>query len=124
MRIAYFINQYPAISHTFIRREIQALERLCVTVIRYALWTSLVSLIHEEDKLELKKTHYVQRAGVSQILRCLFVSAIRQPLAALKMTGLALKMGWRSERGLFRHVAFAVEAVVFANWCERDAVQH
>ena len=27
MRIAYFTNQYPKVSHTFIRREIRALER-------------------------------------------------------------------------------------------------
>jgi hypothetical protein len=27
MRIAYFINQYPKVSHSFIRREILALER-------------------------------------------------------------------------------------------------
>ena len=30
MRIAYLINQYPAISHTFIRREIRALEDMGV----------------------------------------------------------------------------------------------
>ena len=28
MRIAYLVNQYPKVSHTFIRREIQALEAL------------------------------------------------------------------------------------------------
>ena len=37
VRIAYFINRYPAGSHTFIRQEICALEVLGETVIRYAL---------------------------------------------------------------------------------------
>ncbi len=27
MRIAYFINQYPKVSHSFIRRDVLALER-------------------------------------------------------------------------------------------------
>ena len=36
MRVAYLINQYPAISHTFIRREIQALEEQGVAVERFA----------------------------------------------------------------------------------------
>ena len=32
MHIAYFINQYPKVSHSFIRREILALERQGVEV--------------------------------------------------------------------------------------------
>ena len=37
MRVAYFTNTYPAVSHTFIRREICGIETLGVTVSRYAL---------------------------------------------------------------------------------------
>ena len=37
MRVAYFVNQYPAISHSFVRREIQALERQGLDVARYAI---------------------------------------------------------------------------------------
>ena len=44
MHIAYFINQYPKVSHSFIRREILALERQGVEVQRIALRG--LSLIH------------------------------------------------------------------------------
>ena len=71
MRVAYFTNQYPANSHTFIRREIQALETLGVTIVRYALWSSPENLVHVEDKVELQKTRYVLRAGLVEIARCL-----------------------------------------------------
>jgi colanic acid/amylovoran biosynthesis glycosyltransferase len=37
MRIAYLIKQYPKVSHSFIRREIQALERQGVNVMRIGL---------------------------------------------------------------------------------------
>ena len=37
MRVAYLVNQYPTVSHTFIRREILALERCGVEVTRFAL---------------------------------------------------------------------------------------
>ena len=37
MRIAYFINQYPKVSHSFIRREILALERQGFEIERLAL---------------------------------------------------------------------------------------
>jgi hypothetical protein len=37
MRIAYIVNQYPKVSHGFIRREIRAIERLGFEVTRIAL---------------------------------------------------------------------------------------
>jgi hypothetical protein len=37
IRVAYLTNQYPAPSHSFIRREIVALEARGNTVLRYAL---------------------------------------------------------------------------------------
>ena len=40
------------------------------------------------------------------------------------MVALAIKMGWRSDRGLLRHLAYAVEAAVIADWSRRDKVQH
>ena len=65
MRVAYFTNQYPATPHTFIRREILALEALGVTVIRYALRSSPQDLVEVEDKTEWKQTRYILNAGVA-----------------------------------------------------------
>jgi colanic acid/amylovoran biosynthesis glycosyltransferase len=124
MRIAYFTNQYPAVSHTFIRREIQALEELGVTVIRYALRPTSGRLVHDEDSSELQKTRYILKTGIGEILRCLVVTLSRQPLATVKMVLLAMRMGWRSDRGLLRHLAYAAEAAVLADWSKRDRVEH
>ena len=37
MRVAYLVNHYPSTSHTFVRREIRALEGLGFEVLRYSL---------------------------------------------------------------------------------------
>ena len=124
MRVAYFTNQYPAVSHTFIRREIHALEKLGVTVIRYALRPGPGGMIHIEDRDELKKTNQILGASTGEILRCVLVALARQPLATVKMILLTTKIGWNSDRGLLRHCAYALEATVLANWCKRDSVQH
>jgi colanic acid/amylovoran biosynthesis glycosyltransferase len=124
MRVAYFTNQYPAVSHTFIRREIRALESLDVTVIRYALWTSADNLVHSEDQLELKQTRYVLKAGVLEILKSLLASLGGRPLATMRMVLTAMRMGWKSDRGLLRHMAFAIEATVLARWSRQDKVEH
>jgi len=124
MRIAYFTNQYPAVSHTFIRREISALEQLGITVIRYALRSAPTKLVDVADQIEEKKTQHVLEAGAVEILRCFIVTLLKQPLALAKVFHLTIKIGWRSDRGILRHFAYVVEATVLAEWCRRDAVQH
>jgi hypothetical protein len=64
MRIANLINQYPAISHTFIRREILALEQLGFDVIRISIRGWEDHLADDQDWAERRRTRYVLRAGL------------------------------------------------------------
>jgi hypothetical protein len=61
MRVAYLVNQYPAVSHTFIRREILALERQGVEIVRFALQGWDTEVVAREDQLERDRTCYVRR---------------------------------------------------------------
>jgi colanic acid/amylovoran biosynthesis glycosyltransferase len=124
MRIAYFTNQYPAVSHTFIRREIQALEALGLTVFRYALRSSPDELADAEDKAEQELTQYILKARLGELLRCLLVTLLRHPVDTINTIRLALKIGWRSDRGILRHLAYAAEAALLADWCRRDSIEH
>lgn len=121
--IAYFTNHYPAVSHTFIRREIRALERLGESVIRYALRPGH-DLVDPEDTEEQKRTQYVLRSGLAEIARCCIFSVLLRPKATGQAMLCSIKMGWRSEAGILRHFAYLAEAAVLARWCNRDAVQH
>jgi colanic acid/amylovoran biosynthesis glycosyltransferase len=123
MRIAYFTNQYPAVSHTFIRREIRALEADDVTVIRYALQSSPQGLVDAEDEAEQTITRYILAAGVAEFVRCCLAGLIR-PIALFKAIRLALQIGWHSDRGLLKHFAYLLEAIVLAEWCRRDTADH
>lgn len=124
MRVAYFVNQYPAISHTFIRREIQALERVGVTVIRFALFSPVERLVDDRDRAELEKTRLVQRAGIAEALRCIVAAFAMSPRTTIKIFGIAIRMGWRSTRGVLRHLAYVAEAAVLASWCKAAKVEH
>jgi hypothetical protein len=62
LKIAYLTNQYPKISHTFIRREIEALEGLGVEVLRYSVRPSPDVLIDAADRLEVPLFTGVVRA--------------------------------------------------------------
>jgi glycosyltransferase involved in cell wall biosynthesis len=122
MRIAYFTNQYPAVSHTFIRREILAMEALGVSVSRFALRPG-TNLVDDEDKAEAKKTRFVFKASLREFLRC-FTAVLIQPVVVFSVIRQAVVMGWRSDRGIFRHLIYVAEAAVLANWCRIDHVQH
>jgi colanic acid/amylovoran biosynthesis glycosyltransferase len=123
MRIAYLINQYPAISHTFIRREIRALESLNVSVLRYAFRRQPEILVDIEDIIEEKETKYITDNVVRNVIVAT-IAAIRQPISIIRLAGLAIKVGWNSDSGLIRNFAYAAEALVVAHWCRRDGIEH
>lgn len=57
MKIAYLINCYPAVSHSFIRREIVAIEEAGGTISRFSVRSAnLAALPDARDRLEYNKT--------------------------------------------------------------------
>jgi glycosyltransferase involved in cell wall biosynthesis len=122
VRVGYFTNQYPATSHTFIRREIRAVEALDITVLRYAL-RSGTDLVDLEDNHEKKQTRYILN-GTGRILGSCLATIFTRPLVTGRSILWAIKIGWRSDRGILRHLAYVAEAIVLADQCRRDAVQH
>lgn len=124
MKIAYLINQYPSISHSFIRREIEALERRGVEIFRFAIRASAHGAIAPEDRREAEKTRRIVGAGAAELFAAIASSLATRPAGALAAMALALRMGWRSEAGLARHFFYAAEALALAGWMRRDGLAH
>ena len=80
MRITYFVNQYPKVSHSFIRREIHALERLGMTVQRIALRGKDDELVDPDDLRERANTEYVLDGNLSNVLISVFRILFSSPL--------------------------------------------
>lgn len=125
MRLAYFINQYPKVSHTFIRREIRALEAMGFEVQRYALrGGSGESLVEEADEEERRKTRYIVSRGTMYMLLCLLVLAVGRPRGFLRALSMMLHVARRSHRPLVMHLASLAEAAVLARWTHASGAQH
>jgi colanic acid/amylovoran biosynthesis glycosyltransferase len=124
MRIAYLVNQYPKTSHTFIRREIQALERAGLEVTRISLRGWDIELVDQDDILERKKTRYVLLAGFPKLLWTFLKTAFTRPLHFVQALSLAFRMGWRAERPLLFHMVYLVEACQIEYWLRIQNIQH
>ncbi|MBT8423044.1 MAG: glycosyltransferase family 4 protein [Gammaproteobacteria bacterium] len=123
-RIAYFVNRYPAVSHTFIRREILALEAQGFDVLRVALHGHNEMLVDDADLAEREKTHHILSGGAVKLLRPVMQRLFKSPgrfFAALK---LAFRTGWRGTRPLPFHMVYFAEACSLANQLEAFGATH
>jgi len=123
-RIAYFINQYPKVSHTFIRREILALERQGFQIQRIALRGWDAELVDAEDIAEQRRTRYVLQAGMLPLLAALARSLLTSPARFFAALGLALRMGRRADRPMPYHVAYLAEACRVLPWLKSSGATH
>ena len=64
MKIAYLVNCYPKASHSFIRREIRALEELGIEVVRLSVRPPARDLVDPRDKDEAARTRVLLRRPV------------------------------------------------------------
>ena len=124
MRIAYLINQYPKVSHTFIRREIQALERNGISVTRISIRGWHEPLVDPEDAKEREQTRYVLRGGALPLMVAFFRLLLRHPIRTLRALGLEFRMARQSERSLPVHLIYLAEACQIFLWLKQANITH
>lgn len=124
MRIAYLVNQYPTVSHSFIRTEILALERRGIEVLRIALREWDAGLLDAENQQERERTRYVLREGVPRLMLALGRMLLTRPMRLLQALVLALRMGHRAERPVPVHLAYLAEACRIEPWLRAADVRH
>jgi len=124
MKIAYLINQYPKVSHSFIRREILALERQGFEVERFALRGWADQLVDAEDLREREKTRYLLRDGAPALVKAMLSELVRAPGSFLGAAKLALRMARRADRPLPLHLIYLAEACRMVGWMRKSGVRH
>lgn len=122
--IAYLINQYPKVSHSFIRREMAAIEACGIQIARFSIRSCSTELVDEADKLDLKRTRVVLGIGMVGLLFDLLRVAVTRSTRFLQALWLALKLGWYSERGVLPHLVYLAEACVLLRWFSDSGVAH
>lgn len=124
MRVAYFTNQYPKVSHSFIRREILALERQGVDVARFALRGWSEELVDPDDLAEREKTHYLLRGGLGALLPATIRQLLSTPVLFLQGVRMALRLSRWSDRPALYHLVYLAEACELVARCRQQGVEH
>jgi colanic acid/amylovoran biosynthesis glycosyltransferase len=125
MRLAYLTSQYPAASHTFIRREVEALRELGWQIDTFSVRTPGADEANgEADKVEAASTFYVLRQPVLALvgahLRALFTS----PGSYLRTFSLALRHREPGAKGLLLAFAHFAESLLLAHELKQRQIQH
>jgi glycosyltransferase involved in cell wall biosynthesis len=124
MNLAYLVNQYPKVSHSFIRREILALESLGVSVTRFSVRSCASELVDSKDIEELQKTRILLQSSLTTFGIDLLKAVLTRPVKFLQALRLAFKVGYRSERGLLLHGIYLLEACHLLRWCREAEISH
>ena len=123
LKIAYLVNTYPRPSHTFIRREIQALERQGFEIHRFAMRSDRRSLKDPDDKAEDRLTEHVLERGKLALLANGLAMALRHPIRSARALATTWRMGGRARLRL-KHLIYLFEAATVARRCAELQISH
>lgn len=112
------------ISHTFIRREILALERQGFDILRIALRGWDAKLVDDEDLRERMQTRYVLQESALALSWTVLWTALASPVRFLSALALAIRMRRGSDRSLLYHLVYLAEACYILPWLKSFGATH
>jgi len=120
LKVAYLVNQYPTVSHSFIRREILALVAQGIDVERFSIRPPPTSLVDPADLDEAKRTRVLLAGGALPLLAAFVYVACTQLGRLWTVLRAAVRLGIRSDRGVARHLIYVAEACLLLRWLRAD----
>jgi glycosyltransferase involved in cell wall biosynthesis len=125
IRLAYLIGHYPAVTHTFIQREIRQLRRQGIEIETFSIWRAGErDLLTPEDHAEHARTYALLPPRAADYLRCHAAALLSAPGAYLRTLAKALRLSTHGARGRALGLSWFLEAVVVQRRCERSGIRH
>ena len=123
MKIGYLINEYPKVSHSFVRREIDAVERLGVEVEIFSIrpWSS--ELTDLTDIAHAERTTVLYGKG-NDLAGALKVEALENGKRLRSTMAAAVKFSRTSEKSSAYWSAYVAEAARLRQLAEARSIDH
>lgn len=124
MRIAYLTTTYPSVSHTFIRRELTELEKTVGEISRFAIRHTPYEIVDPDDAREDDKTFRALTQPVTRWVSAALRRGVFAPRRAVAGLRKAVQLGFRSQRGMARHLVYFAEAILLLDEMKRQEIDH
>lgn len=123
-RLAYLVSTYPAISHTFILREVQRLRAMGHEIVTASINRPdrPRAAMGAAEGAEADSTYGLKAAGVRDALLALGAQALRSPRKLVSVLRSGARLG--SARRPWVGLAYAVEALMVARWMAKQNTRH
>jgi glycosyltransferase involved in cell wall biosynthesis len=122
--VAYLVSQYPATSHTFIRREVAALRRRGIDILTYSVRRPGAADRLGAHAAEYESTFYLLPPEARVLCRAHLKAVFRRPRRYLGTLRAALQHRVPGARALFFSLFHFGEAIVLADELEQRGVTH
>ncbi len=118
LRIGYLVSRYPAISHTFILREVRELRRLGFEIAVASINDPdrPPSGLTEEERAEAAATYYIKSAGLGAALPAALQTLLERPGAFAAALWFSIRLGGMDLKRILYGVLYFAEAVLLGRW--------
>lgn len=123
-RIGYLTSQYPAPSHTFIRREIAALRAAGMNIVTYSIQRTPTGLNAELDRAAAAETFTVLARPFLDYVEAHIVGIVTRPGRYLRTLSLACRHRVPGARAALWSLFHFAEAILLAKRLEADGIGH
>ena len=125
MKIAYLVGHYPAISHTFILREVQGLRARGVEIETISVHpVAEDQLLNEADRREHASTYTILPPRWGELVRAHLHALARAPSAYFSTLALSLRLSRPGLRGHLWQLFYFAEAMIVWRRCNARGVHH
>ena len=123
-RIGYLTSQYPAPSHTFIRREIAALRAAGTNIVTYSIQRAPTGLDAELDRAAAIETFTVLARPLVDYAKAHITGIVTRPGRYLRTLRLASRHRVPGVRAALWSLFHFAEAILLAKRLEADGIGH
>ena len=124
-RIAYLLHRFPAITDTFIKREIRSLQSAGTSVLVISVWKPNERETTPDILSEwAADTRFILPRPALSILRTVFAVALRSPRRFFLTFRLALSTSRPGVRGLAYQFFYFLEAILAADELRKNTIDH
>jgi glycosyltransferase involved in cell wall biosynthesis len=121
MRVGYVVSRYPAVSHTFVQREVAGLRALGVEVDTFSVRAG--AALSDVDRAELAATPVLVPPSAADVV-ALAAVALRHPGAAWRLVREAVASSTGGPKATLWQAFYAAEALLLWRHLRRRGITH